>query len=117
VQKITISLLRQLTAIRQMSNVRVHIKEDKPGAPIMLIRRHVENDGSEYWSEWGSISIQDFLSFDITAAIAAGGTIGDLMRTQNKRRPPRWDMEPLETVPLDEALSAIGWDSSAPQSK
>jgi hypothetical protein len=104
VHKTTIDLLRQLAAIREMTNISVHIKNKPSTQPISLGYRTEQKN----WEHHGDISISTFLSFDIQTAIAAGGSIDDLLASK-KRRPLKWDMEPLETDTVEQALRTVGF--------
>ena len=80
VQRTSIKLVRQLEAAGKMPNVLCDIKDSAPMAPIALYRK--TERGYEFYAD---ISIQTFLSFDIPAALAAGGTIDDLYKTKKRR--------------------------------
>jgi hypothetical protein len=108
VHKTTIDLLRQLAAIREMTNISVHIKKKPSPQPISIGYRTEQKN----WEHCGDISISTFLSFDIRTAIAAGGSIDDLIASK-KRRPLKWDMEPLETDTIEQALRTVGFTKEA----
>jgi hypothetical protein len=111
VQKTTIKLLYQLAAVHKMPNVMVRIRKSDPMAPIELYQKTEQTETKQTWQFWANVSIPVFLSYDVPTAIASGGRVHDLVAARNKqRRPPPWDMEPLETDTVEQALAAVGFN-------
>jgi hypothetical protein len=61
------------------------------------------------------LSISTFLSLDVEKAIVKGGTFDDLIQSKRVTSvvSPTWDMEPLETETIEQAMATLG----LPQSK
>ena len=82
-----------------------------PAAPVELYQKTEHG-----WRHWKDISIAKFLSIDVPTAIAAGGNVGNLLDAKNmQQRAPPWDLEPLETSTIEQALVAIGFKEEPPK--
>jgi hypothetical protein len=103
-QKVTIRLIYQLAAIAKMPTVDVHLSSRRTSQPIVIWEK------PNITGNMRRLTIWQFLSLDVAAAIAKGGTFTDLLQSKRIKQPwpPTWDIEPLEQDTLDQALSTVG---------
>jgi hypothetical protein len=113
-QKLTIRPIYQLAAIAKMPTVGVHLSSRRTSRPIVIWEK------PNITGNMRRLTIWQFLSLDVAAAIAKGGTFTDLLQSKRIKQPwpPTRDIEPLEQDTLDQALSAVGLkEAQLPQSK
>jgi hypothetical protein len=94
-QKLTIRLIYQLAAIAKMPTVGVHLSSRRTSQPIVIWEK------PNITGNMRQLTIWQFLSLDVTAAIAKGGTFTDLLQSKRIKQPwpPTWEIEPLEQSP------------------
>jgi hypothetical protein len=107
-QKMTVRLIYQLAALVKMPAIGVRIDPKSPSKPIVI------SDKMDH-HRFCKLSISTFLDLDVEKAIVKGGTLDDLMHSKRVTSvvSPKWDMEPVETETIEQAMAALG----LPQSK
>ena len=107
-QKMTVRLIYQLATLLKMPAVGVRIDQKRPSKPIVLYDKMDHHKFCE-------LSISTFLSLDVEKAIVKGGTLDDLIQSKRVTSvvSPKWDMEPVETETIEQAMAILG----LPQSK
>jgi hypothetical protein len=103
-QKMTIRVIHQLAAMTKMPAVGVSLQSKNTSRPIFIYdKAHIEN--------YCQLSISTFLTLNVAAAIAKGGTFADLIESPRfPKRPssPVWDMEALEVDTIEKAMTTLG---------
>jgi len=107
-QKMTVRLLYQLAALLKTPAVVVRIDPKRPSKPIVLYDKMDHH-------KFCQLSISTFLDLDVEKAIVKGGTLDDLIHSKRATSvvSPKWDMEPVETETIEQAMAILG----LPQSK